>query len=201
MGTMKKYISLDYMWNLIPQEFYFVRHGQTDYNKNKLFTGRTDVELNQNGIQQATKLGNAFHKFNNISACWTSPMKRTIDTSKLIIQDKAIDIYLNDSIMERASGSWDGKPYSVAKKNRLPFDVETMPSMQKRVLAGLSEIYLESKEKNLEGIPLIVGHGGVFRSLIESLSMEYLRSAVPNGIPIHIYRNSYGYWNYEIIEI
>ena len=34
---------------------YFVRHGETDFNKKKIMQGHLDIELNEIGIMQAQK--------------------------------------------------------------------------------------------------------------------------------------------------
>ena len=37
-------------------KLYVVRHGQTDWNVQKLLQGATDIELNEEGIKQAEEL-------------------------------------------------------------------------------------------------------------------------------------------------
>ena len=38
------------------KDFFVFRHGQTDWNQKKIFQGRTDIPLNENGRQQALDL-------------------------------------------------------------------------------------------------------------------------------------------------
>lgn len=53
---------------------YIVRHGQTDWNLEKRYQGRIDIELNGTGIKQAEKLS---LKLSNIKfdKVFSSPLK------------------------------------------------------------------------------------------------------------------------------
>ncbi len=38
---------------LTPKTFYFLRHGETDWNRQRIIQGQTDTELNATGLAQA----------------------------------------------------------------------------------------------------------------------------------------------------
>ena len=71
-----------------------IRHGQSSFNQENLFTGWTDVELTETGIEEANIAGeilkNNSYKFD---ICFTSTLKRSIKTS-FIILDKLNQLYL-----------------------------------------------------------------------------------------------------------
>ena len=71
-----------------------IRHGQSSFNQENLFTGWTDVELTKKGIEEAYNaaevLKNNSFKFD---ICFTSTLKRSIKTS-FIILDKLNQLYI-----------------------------------------------------------------------------------------------------------
>ena len=71
-----------------------IRHGQSSFNQENLFTGWTDVELTETGIEEANIAGdilkNNSYKF---EICFTSTLKRSIKTS-FIILDRLNQLYI-----------------------------------------------------------------------------------------------------------
>ncbi len=57
-----------------------VRHGETDWNRKEIFRGRIDVELNENGREQAKVLAQAVSAF-HIDAAYSSPLSRSLETA------------------------------------------------------------------------------------------------------------------------
>ena len=62
-----------------------VRHGESVWNKENLFTGWTDVSLSENGIEEAKKAGSLL-KGEKIDVCYTSVLTRTLETAKNILE-------------------------------------------------------------------------------------------------------------------
>ena len=58
-----------------PTEFYFVRHGQTDWNKSNKIMGLADIELNDSGKQEAHEVAELL-KDETFDVIVTSPLKR-----------------------------------------------------------------------------------------------------------------------------
>ena len=71
-----------------------IRHGQSSFNQENLFTGWTDVELTETGIEEANIAGEILKNNSYIfDICFTSTLKRSIKTS-FIILDKLNQLYL-----------------------------------------------------------------------------------------------------------
>ncbi len=58
---------------------YIVRHGQTDYNVKGKYAGRTDIPLNEKGIEQAHELHEILKEI-KFDLVFSSPLQRTLKT-------------------------------------------------------------------------------------------------------------------------
>ena len=95
---------------------YFVRHGETDWNKQKRFQGREDIPLNESGVRQARELGESYFKDKKILAIFTSPLKRAVMTgeeiskacSKSALPPEKIPVIVDNRLIERDLGDMSG---------------------------------------------------------------------------------------------
>ena len=97
-----------------------VRHGQSIYNKKNLFTGWTDVDLSEQGRQEAKNAGILLKK-NNIypDICFTSWLKRAVHTAQILLQElewEQIDSLRSYKLNERHYGAWQGRDKDAVKK-------------------------------------------------------------------------------------
>mgnify|MGYP005782903757 FL=1 len=83
------------------------RHGQTDWNVLGKIQGQTDIELNDNGRQQAKETGELI-KNENIDIIITSPLKRAKETAKIINENFNVTIIEDNRLMERNFGKSEG---------------------------------------------------------------------------------------------
>ena len=88
------------------RKIWFVRHAQSEYNKQRLFTGWHDPELTELGISAASDLKEKLSsvKFDFI---FSSPLKRASTTAIAIIGN-ATSIKYDDRLKERSYGDWSG---------------------------------------------------------------------------------------------
>ena len=88
-------------------KLYLIRHGETDYNKQKRNQGRIDIPLNEYGRELAvkTKAGLADIPF---SLCLSSPLVRARETAELILEGRPVPIFTDRRIIEMAFGVWEG---------------------------------------------------------------------------------------------
>ena len=69
-----------------------VRHGESEWNKLNLFTGWTNVDLSEKGIQEALEAGKALKEGGyKPEICFTSYLKRAIKTLNNILDVMDMD--------------------------------------------------------------------------------------------------------------
>lgn len=91
-------------------EIFIVRHGQTDWNKEKRLQGSADIRLNENGREVAIKTGIALSG-TEIDIIYSSPLKRAYETACLIRNSRNIQIITDPRLKELNFGCMEGKCY------------------------------------------------------------------------------------------
>lgn len=149
----------------------FVRHGETDFNKNKLYFGRLNPPLNENGRKQVEETVEKIKKI-NYDNIYSSPLLRTSQSAN-ILNYLNKDIKFDDRLMELDFGVVEGMtlkeiekkyPYFLNEMNNnwLNFNYlngESPNQMFERVIDFLKT--LDYSKNNL-----IVAHWGTINSAI-----------------------------------
>lgn len=86
---------------------YFIRHGQTDWNKERKMQGQSDIPLNENGRQAAIEAGKKLAN-TKIDLAFSSPLKRAKETAKLVLAGRNIPIIEDARIEEISFGVCEG---------------------------------------------------------------------------------------------
>jgi len=152
-------------------KIYYVRHGETVFNKEGRFNGQPGAPLNEVGRSQAREAGAKLTdvKFDLIYA---SPLSRAYETCEIIVgmNRHGGDIIVDDRIIERSFGIWEGVKMDGAgishwwDEKREPYieNGETIADVFKRVRNFMDEL----KEKHGKGKTiLVVAHQGVVRAV------------------------------------
>lgn len=167
---------------IIPHKpFYFIRHGQTDWNKEYRMMGHTDIPLNQNGLEQAVLAAQRLMdiKFDRIIS---SPLSRALKTAQIIAEKKDTPIHIVDEFKECSLGILEGK-------NLLPGDARVQ-GWEKGAYIEQAESYHNFSNRVMQALaqaisgsdaPLIVSHGGVYRIIQIALGLPHhgLKNCVP----------------------
>ena len=68
-----------------------MRHGKTDWNAKHKLQGRTDIPLNEEGIQMAEQAKEKY-KDVNFDICYCSPLVRAKQTAEIVLEGRNIPI-------------------------------------------------------------------------------------------------------------
>ena len=85
----------------------FVRHGETEHNRQRRVQGQSDVKLNKVGKSQAEAIAQALRE-ERIQAIYTSPLGRCLETAQTINRFHGIAIEVEDSLKELDTGGLEG---------------------------------------------------------------------------------------------
>ncbi|WP_456274634.1 histidine phosphatase family protein [Bacillus sp. AK031] len=147
-----------------------VRHGQTDWNKERRLQGSTDIELNETGKQQAREARD-FLNGGGWDAIITSPLKRAKRTAEIINEGLQLPLVEMKEFAERHFGESEGMLIEESR-NKYPNGgspgQETRDDVIERVLSGIEHI----QRKYPGGNVLLVAHGAVISILLAHLSPD-----------------------------
>ncbi len=105
-----------------------VRHGENDWVKKHRLAGRIPgVHLNEKGHKQAEAAAQRLAHL-PVTAVYSSPVTRCMETAKYIAQSHQLDIIEVDAISEVRYGRWEGKKVKKLAKKKRWFAVQFFPS-------------------------------------------------------------------------
>lgn len=163
--------------------FYFIRHGQTDYNLagNRKIDHPDHVPLNDTGRLQAQTIEPVIASLPIKTIC-CSPLLRAQETKEIITARLNAPIFDIDDLGECTATIWD----HMRTKNRS----NHVLTFHERVERGLNHVL------SLEGPVLIVAHGGVHWAICSLLDIEERDHhwAIDNCVPVHFSLSSEGRW-------
>jgi len=170
--AVSAWVPLGYLEAMGAATFYIVRHGQTDWNREKRIQGHSDVPLNEAGKAEAAELAHALNDI-SFSACFSSDLQRAYETARILILDQPVQmpITVDERLRERNCGCWEGFYYSdfYAAGPAAVQDLESSTALQQRIFQFLQQC---AEERSGDSI-LVVTHGGVLRNLIlQILALE-----------------------------
>lgn len=159
------------------RSFYFVRHGETDWNKEHIFQGPNDVPLNDLGRQQAMELNNKIQGL-DITHIFSSPLSRAKETADILAGPRNINVEIINELAECQSA--ETAKYLLRAKEivnmpsfeRMPENTESPKDFIDRVYSGLDMALSLSHGQT----PLIVAHGGTCGALFEKLNLQPVKT-------------------------
>ena len=164
-------------------EIVFIRHGQTDLNKNNEIQGAAvDFPLNQAGEAFAKKSAENFD-VSGYDAVYVSPLKRAKQTAEIFVKNQK-KLIIDQRLIEFDYGEWDGKllsqmrqehpdaidPWGKVNQNYIKYAKhgESFTDLKKRSNDFLNMV----KSKYPNGKVLVVAHGTLIRMMVAASLTE-----------------------------
>lgn len=182
---------------------YLIRHGETDWNRERRIQGHSDVQLNTTGLEQANRLASYLsgERFNKI---YSSDLKRAFDTAQRLSQTTGSPHEALQHLRERSYGELEGLTYDEVRKRmeavgpeESVLGIETFSSIQERAfecLTGLARNHLNEKI-------VVVTHGGFINSFLHRISQGAIGTGITRLDNTGITKLLYNSHDWEVIEV
>jgi broad specificity phosphatase PhoE len=155
--------------------FIIIRHGFSQGNKEKRFSGQMDVPLDAVGVAQARSIERYILENYKVDCVYASDLCRAVDTVKPLANALSLPIKTMKALREIDVGLWEGMLRSDAARcfpeghaiylstpGLTRFDGgESFAEMRDRALAAVREIVARHEGETV----VVATHGGVIRAL------------------------------------
>ena len=164
---------------LTPVSFYFLRHGETDWNARGIMQGQTDVPLSAVGLRQAAAIAKTVETLPIATVCCSS-LGRARHTAEIASAGLRLPLIAIDDLKECRFGIYEGKSSAGPWREDwiqgglLPGG-ENYNEYVTRALRGLNTALMNP------GPVLVVAHGGTFWA-IQRFALANRPVRVPNCV-------------------
>ncbi len=166
----------------LPQRaFWFLRHGETDWNARNLSQGSVDIPLNRVGQAQAVTAAELL-RHRGIRSIVSSPLSRAHDTARAAAAVIGAPIEIDPDLREVSFGVQEGQPMAQWFADWVagaftPEGAESFHALRLRASTALARALA------LESPVLVVAHGALFRALRAGMNLEP-NIRTPNAVPL-----------------
>jgi len=163
-------------------KIYFVRHGETIWNKEKKIQGRSDIPLNEYGKELGMITADALKDI-PFDIVYSSPLIRAKETAEILVKDRNLVIHEDNRLLEMSFGEGEGESlpeihaHPEMKLHNFihnpgeytpPAAGETFEELYNRCKNFIEEVILPAENKY--DTMLIVGHGALIRGFIHNIN-------------------------------
>ncbi|WP_199052363.1 histidine phosphatase family protein [Aquitalea sp. ASV15] len=174
--------------------FCLIRHGETDWNRERRLQGHLDIPLNPQGMAQAERLATALQRQQlQFAALHVSELTRARQTAAAISRQLALPLHTHAALKERHYGAFQGRTFDEAREHiphvyrlhqerDLHFDLqggESLLAFQQRIMHCMQQLATHHAGQQI----LVVSHGGVLEMVYRTASGKGLSGARDFPIP------------------
>ncbi len=159
--------------------FYYLRHGETDWNREHRAQGHNDIPLNATGIAQAHAAKAPLARCEIATIC-TSPLARARHTAEIVNETLRRPLVVIDDLKECGYGVVEGTArggwFKDWRAGGIIEGAESFEGFMARALGGLNQALAHP------GPVLIVAHAGVYWAIQRHARLE--RTFLENCQPV-----------------
>ncbi|TSC74519.1 MAG: Valine--tRNA ligase, partial [Parcubacteria group bacterium Gr01-1014_33] len=184
----------------IKGNWFFVRHGETDWNIEKRMQGHAPTSLNERGREQAHDAVAQF-KSKNIDLVISSDLPRAKETAEIIGRELGVEVIFDARLRERNYGQLEGMTaqelerqgfqHKLKQPDFKPQSGESLEELERRVYEAITHHKDRHSHKNI----VIVSHGTALLRLLQKLKnlgdawMENLKLGNANALHFSIVKD------------
>ena len=169
---------------------YLMRHGETAWNVLHLMQGRSDIPLNENGLEQARKTAEAMKEI-PFDCILSSPLQRAQQTAQIVAEGRDVPVLVDKRLVEMGFGAMEGLSLTEHPDLRDVFfndpehyvpskEGETFAQLSQRCGEVLDELLPYLAQQNHQNV-LLVSHGAFIRGVVQRVMNRPLSQFWNNG--------------------
>ncbi|MFC3126656.1 histidine phosphatase family protein [Pseudoroseomonas globiformis] len=163
--------------------FWYLRHGETDWNARGLSQGNVDIPLNPVGVAQAERAARALAG-KQIATIVSSPLSRARDTAEAAAAVLGQPVQIHEDLREVSFGVQEGQEMSGwfddwVEGRFTPEGGESFAALRERTVRAINECLAQP------GPVLIVAHGAVWRAFRAEAGLP-ANVRTPNALPMWV---------------
>lgn len=152
------------------RSFLVIRHGETEWNRERRVMGSADVPLSERGRTQCELAATVLRRF-AVQRIVSSPLRRAVETAEILARALELPVSYDPDLEEVRFGRWQGLTYDEIRHDpdyhafmadpltrRTPGG-ETILDVQRRGIAGLERVGAGERV-------VFVSHGDIIRSAL-----------------------------------
>lgn len=177
---------------MLPQgvTLYFIRHGETDWNREQRYQGQTDIPINDRGREQAQRNGLVLRDLVDADLdaidFVASPLSRATETMQIVRRGLGLDeepFRRDQRLIESNFGHWEGQLWTeLPRIDPIGFDARRADTWNWTPRGGENYTMVEERVRawvaSLDRTTVAVSHGNISRSL-RGVLLNLDKTAVP----------------------
>jgi len=179
----------------------FVRHGITEWNKERRAQGQSDIPLNDFGRLQAQLLAKRI-KEEEWDCIFSSDLSRAKETAEIVATAIGLPVYTDQRLREMHKGETEGTTLEerIARWGEewesLELGIEADPSISGRGTSFISEVIASYPGRNV----LVVSHGALIALTVKALVPEQDTEQHIHNTSVTIIEQSGSKWRCELFN-